>query len=108
MASKIKTIGDAIDFKTIIQAKYQGDAGAVRTFCPHVLGNSSSGQKVVLCFQFAGYSGVPIDPSLPIKNWRCLRLSKLKNVVAVTGPWRSATNYSAVKQKNVKTIDKKV
>ena len=102
------TIKDAIDKRKVLRAKYTGDDPPLRGFCPHVLGKSSGGERMVLIYQFQGFSKVPINSSRPRKNWRCLRLSGLSNVAVIGGPFRSADNYSAVKQKNIKIVEAKV
>lgn len=109
--SNYDKIKEGIDNKKPVKGKYAGDPvspSAMRKFCPHVLGDNSSGEKVVLVYQYGGHSGQPIGSGASKKNWRCLKLDELSSVEVSNGAWKTASNYSATTQNNVVTIDAQV
>jgi hypothetical protein len=64
-----------------------------REMCPHCLGEKS-GSINCLFYQFAGESSTrPIIPGSQ-ENWRCIDISKLKDVSLKEGPWHTAENHS--------------
>jgi hypothetical protein len=62
--------------------------GAVREFCPHVLG-LKQGKRHVLAYQFAGASGSGLPAS---GEWRCFDVDRLGDAATQPGPWHSAAN----------------
>jgi hypothetical protein len=64
--------------------------GYFRELCPIILGHSQ-GQEKALTFQFAGQSssGLPRGG-----QWRCLWLSKVKDIQLRDGPWRSGDRHT--------------
>ena len=102
------TLKTAIQNRKCVKGKYSKDKPGIRKYCPHVLGTNSSGQQVVLVYQFSGYSAKPIDPAHPEVNWRCLQLTKLSLVGLIGSPFFTPSNYSATKQTNVASIDYKI
>ena len=89
--STYTTVRQAILDKQQITAVYDGYH---REMCPHAIG-WKNGREQALFFQFGGDTskGVIQDPH-GSKNWRCLELSKLAQVVAQSGPWYTADNHS--------------
>jgi hypothetical protein len=69
-----------------------------RELCPHIIGINKSGEEVVLAWQFAGES----SRSLP--QWRCLRLSNVRNARARKGPWHAGGSHKTG-QKCVVDVD---
>jgi len=65
--------------------------GLQREICPHILGHSK-GEEKVLAFQFAGESTSGLPPE---GEWRCLRLSDVRNVQMRDGRWYSASRHRA-------------
>jgi hypothetical protein len=64
--------------------------GLPRLLCPHVLGRSRAGRRLVLCFQSAGgsSSGLRSGPD-GLGDWRCLAVEKLSQVAWTTEEWRT-------------------
>ena len=85
-----ETIRQAILNKQQIVATYNGYS---REMCPHTLG-TKNGKHHCLFYQFGGASssGV-IVPGLD-KNWRCISIDGLSNLVVQNGAWHTATNHS--------------
>jgi hypothetical protein len=86
-----------------IQAKYKG--GGLRDLWPHVLGtspNSVSGnpEEIVLCYQFGGYSPVPLEPNPSRKNFRCFKLASLTSITKI--PFTETWDPYQLKLKQVK------
>lgn len=54
--------------------------------CPHVLGRGPEGQVQALFFQFGGESSKGLPPQ---GEWRCLRISELRDVCVRDGPWHT-------------------
>jgi predicted DNA-binding transcriptional regulator YafY len=73
-----KLFRDAIRSEQQVVCTYEGRH---RELCPHVIGTSKNGEEVVLAWQFAGES------SGKLPQWRCLRLSNVRNARARNGPW---------------------
>jgi hypothetical protein len=70
-----------------IQAKYQGDQvdddDDLRKLWPLVLGFDTAGEEVALCYQYKGYSQLPLKPHVSMRNLRCLKISKLTDVTKI-------------------------
>jgi hypothetical protein len=90
-AEVYQIVRDAILYKKIIKATYNG---YVREMCPHVLGLNKQHAEQALLYQFGGGSSTGIGPAGSPDNWRCVLLSKLKDVSSEPGQWRSAANHS--------------
>jgi hypothetical protein len=73
--------------------------GAYREICPHILGHSSGIEKV-LVFQFGGETTSKLPPG---GEWRCLQISKVREVKLRDGRWHSGSGHSAT-QKCVETV----
>jgi fatty-acyl-CoA synthase len=71
-----------------------------REICPHILGHSE-GQEKALAYQFGGQSrsGLP-----PRGEWRCLWLSKVRNIQLREGPWYGGESHAS-QQVCVKDVD---
>jgi uncharacterized protein len=73
--------------------------GAQREVCPHIIGHTS-GDERALVFQFAGST----RSKLPANGeWRCLRLSEIKDIRFQDGPWRGG-NYHRAPQRCVDRV----
>jgi fatty-acyl-CoA synthase len=70
-----------------------------REICPHILGHSN-GQEKILAYQFGGQSRSGLPPE---GEWRCLWLSKVRNVQLREGPWHGGENHTS--QGCVKQVD---
>lgn len=83
----------AVASKRPIEATYKDRR---RLFCPHRLGQNSTGEVRVLCYQYGGDSDSGLDPEPDSPgNWRCVILEKLSRVrIIEDGPWQSAPNHS--------------
>jgi hypothetical protein len=64
--------------------------GYPRELCPIVLGHSK-GEEKALTFQFGGESNSGLPPK---GEWRCLFLSKVRNVRLREGSWRSGDSHT--------------
>lgn len=75
----------------------------VREMCPHTIG-LKNGREKALFYQFGGTSSSgQIIPGSP-KNWRCVFVEELTNIVVRSGSWSSAENHS-VKQTCIDEVD---
>lgn len=63
--------------------------GRPRELCPIILGHSQ-GQEKALTFQFGGQSEKGLPPG---GQWRCLWLSKVRNVRLRDGPWHAGDRH---------------
>jgi hypothetical protein len=72
--------------------------GRPRELCPHIIGTNKRGEEVVLAWQFAGES------SGPLPQWRCLKLSNVRNARARDGRWHEGGSHKTT-QKCVTEID---
>lgn len=63
--------------------------GLPRELCPHILGHTK-GQEVALTFQFGGQSKSGLPPG---GEWRCLLLSKVRNVRLREGSWHAGSRH---------------
>jgi predicted nucleic acid-binding protein len=70
--------------------------GAKREVCPHIIGHTS-GDERALVFQFGGSTRTKLPPE---GEWRCLRVSDVRDVKVRDGPWRSG-NYHRTTQRCV-------
>jgi hypothetical protein len=77
---------EAMADKKQVVCEYEGYP---RELCPIIVGHSK-GQEKALTFQFGGRSrsGLPAAG-----EWRCLWLSKVRNVRLRDGPWLSGTRH---------------
>jgi len=87
----------AIAGRKQIFCKYDGYP---RELCPHILGHTK-GEEVALAYQFGGRSrkGLPRGG-----EWRCLRLSKVRDVELGEGPWHSGAGHTQ-RQPCVEIVD---
>lgn len=90
-AEVYEIVRDAILNKKIIKATYNGYA---REMCPHVVGLNKHHSEQALFYQFGGGSRTGLAPIGSSDNWRCVLLSKLRDVSSETGEWRSAPSHS--------------
>jgi hypothetical protein len=65
--------------------------GLEREVCPHAIGWGLRGEEMALVYQFAGRSvhGLP-----PMGEWRCLRLSEVRDANARAGDWHTGSRHS--------------
>jgi PIN domain nuclease of toxin-antitoxin system len=64
--------------------------GLPRELCPHILGYAK-GQEVALSYQFGGQSSSGLPPA---GEWRCLSISKVRNVRLRDGPWHGGPRHT--------------
>lgn len=64
--------------------------GHTRELCPIILGHTK-GEEKALTFQVGGGSGSGLPPG---GEWRCLFLSKVKNVRLRDGSWRTGSSHT--------------
>jgi len=98
--SNYELIKKAITEKLQVHATFNG---YTRQLCPHVLG-TSNGKRICLFYQFSGQSKKGLSPD-PQKNWRCMPVEQLKNIVLVEGEWHSVIPRSSQRPSCVKRID---
>ena len=72
--------------------------GRHRELCPHIIGTNKAGEDVVLAWQFAGES------SGPLPQWRCLRLTEVKEAQMRDGRWYAGRSHTTT-QSCVSEID---
>jgi hypothetical protein len=63
--------------------------GYPRELCPIVLGHSK-GQEVALAYQFGGASSGRLPPE---GDWKCLHLTKVRDVRLRDGPWHAGSSH---------------
>ena len=63
--------------------------GRCRELCPVILGHSQ-GQEKALTYQFGGQSEKGLPPE---GQWRCLWLSKVRNIRLRDGPWYAGDRH---------------
>ncbi|MFP4548800.1 MAG: hypothetical protein ACLFQM_11770 [Fidelibacterota bacterium] len=90
MQSKYEIIKDALLNKKQIHATYNGYH---REMCPYVIG-IKNGVEHALFYQFGGNSESGLDTLGSDKNWRCIEIEKLKDIIVKNGYWYTATNRS--------------
>jgi len=101
MTEKYQTIKNAILNGQNIEADYKGYH---RLMTPHAIGYKSEKEQC-LCYQFAGESSSTSEfPENSPKNWRCVTLSELENVVAIDGDFHTC-NIHSKKQTCVDDVD---
>jgi hypothetical protein len=61
-----------------------------RELCPHILGHTK-GEEVALTYQFGGQSKRGLPPG---GEWRCLSLSKVRNVQLRDGRWHAGSRHT--------------
>jgi hypothetical protein len=95
MPTNYQIIFDAIDNKKCISGNCFGEPTSdPRQLVPYCIGNSEipdsvppQNRKMVLCYQYGGYSKQPIDASHPSpKNWRCLKVESFESLSTVNCP----------------------
>jgi len=87
MSTTYDLIRAAIEYKLQVRAYYHGRP---RQMCPHILGYSG-GRAQALFYQFAGESERGLGEAGSADNWRCIAIDGLTDVVAVAGPWYTAS-----------------
>ena|SRR5579884_3770866 len=81
----------AIVLKRPILAVYEN---LPRSLCPHVIGWNKQRELRVLCYQYGGMSSSGLGPKRSPLNWRCLSVTKLKDVQWLTDGWESGEQHS--------------
>jgi PIN domain nuclease of toxin-antitoxin system len=71
-----------------------------REVCPHILGHTKD-EEVALTYQFGGESKSGLPPG---GEWRCLSLSKVRNVQLRAGRWHAGSRHSR-RQPCVEVVD---
>src|ERR1700736_4307196 len=82
-----KLFADAMATRKQILCTYDGYP---RELCPIILGHSQ-GREKALTFQFGGGSSKGLPPG---GQWRCLFLSKVRDVLVRDGPWHAGDSHS--------------
>ena len=90
-SSAYQKIYDAITNKESFSCTYDG---YLREFSPHALGLSKNGDLAALCYQYDGFSSSGKVIPNSIKNWKCIKLEKVKNCEANSDGFHSASNHS--------------
>jgi hypothetical protein len=85
-----EVIRDAILCKKTITATCDGHP---RVMCPHVIGRNKSGEEQALFYQYGGTSSRGLGPDGSPRNWRCIKIARLKNVRSEEGPWHTAPDH---------------
>lgn len=80
-------IRDAVAEKNAIRVVFKGHD---RDVCPHVIG-LKNGREKVLTYQFAGYSSSGLPPG---GEWRCMFISDISSVSAVSAEWHTGAGHS--------------
>lgn len=95
-------IKQAIQNKQCITCSYNG---YTRKMTPHVIG-TKNGHEQALFYQYGGQSssGLSADPT---KNWRCIEISKIKNISINDDNYNTANNHGKT-QTCVDSIDLEV
>lgn len=81
-----RLIAEAIRAEQQITCHYNG---YYRELCPHILGHTD-GEEKLLAFQFGGDSSKPLPRG---GEWRCLRVTGMRNVEAREGPWHAGSSH---------------
>lgn len=74
--------------------------GYPRELCPIILGRTD-GQEVALTYQFAGGGSKRLPPA---GQWKCLYLSKVRDVQLRDGPWHAGDRHMQ-RQSCVELVD---
>ena len=99
--TKYETIRTAILNGQNIEADYKGYH---RVMTPHTLGYKF-GEEQCLCYQFDGESSsASVFLENSPRNWRCVTLSELENVISVSGDLHTC-NLHSKKQTCVDDVD---
>jgi len=87
-ASRVyELFAQAIADRKQISCTYEG---LPRELCPHILGHTQ-GEEVALTYQFGGQSKSGLPPG---GEWRCLSLSKVRNVRLRDGRWHAGSRHT--------------
>ena len=97
-----KIIKNAIENSKCVTLTFDGYK---RNLAPHILG-SKKGEKSCLFYQYSGSSKSGLSKNIE-ENWRCLPISKIKNIEINSDEFVSAPNYSK-SQTCIDKIDVKV
>ncbi len=89
-STAFQLIQDAITQKLIVVADFRG---CHREMCPHTLGYKK-GREKALFYQFAGGSRSGLGPTGSDRNWRCVYLDELSDVVTKPGSWHTASDHT--------------
>jgi uncharacterized protein (DUF4415 family) len=85
-SSAYKLFEEAMTTRKQILCTYNGRS---RELCPVILGHSQ-GQEKALTYQFGGQSEKGLPPG---GQWRCLWLSKVRNIRLRDGPWHAGDRH---------------
>jgi hypothetical protein len=88
--AKYNAIREAIINKQQVITTYQGYD---REMCPHVIG-TKNGREQCLFYQFAGTSSSGPILTNSFKNWRCIPIEGLGEIVVRSGKWHTGDNHS--------------
>ena len=86
-SSAYKLVEEAMTTRKQILCTYNGRP---RELCPVILGHSQ-GQEKALTYQFGGQSEKGLPPG---GQWRCLFLSKVRNIRLRDGPWHAGDSHN--------------
>jgi hypothetical protein len=89
-------LGEAILNRKPVTLTYHG---VRRELCPHIIGHTNGAERA-LVFQFGGSTRSKLPPD---GEWRCLRLSLVKDIKLRDGPWRGG-NYHRTTQRCVDQV----
>lgn len=93
-------VRDALLNRQSITAMYDGYR---RDLSPHLIGLNKNDEEQALFVQFGGGSKSGLPPG---GSWRCMTLSKLSQVVVLTGAaWHDGVSAGIKPQSCVRTID---
>lgn len=95
-------VRQAIQNKECITCNYNG---YLRKMTPHVLG-TKNGKQQALFYQYGGQSSSGLS-SDPTKNWRCIPIDKIENLIINSDNFQTAHNHSRT-QTCVDNIDVEV
>jgi len=87
--SNYDTIRQAILNKECVTCTYNGH---LRKMTPHVLG-TKKGVEQALFYQYGGTSSKGLSPD-PTKNWRCIPINKIVDLLTNNDPFQTANNHS--------------
>jgi len=90
VASAYELIRQAIQDELQVVAEYRGH---VREMCPHAVG-TKAGRLQALFYQFGGSSESGLGQDGSNRNWRCVPVEGLKNIVVRPGPWHTGSGHS--------------
>ena len=83
-------IREAILRKRIVVATYRNHR---RLMCPHTLG-WKNGREHALLYQFNGTSDSGLGSPGSTRNWRCVFVDELENVLVQDGDWHTCTIHT--------------